>query len=46
VSRDYDDNNLSDVSVFDTKKTPTVFDFNPYGRASLDERIQYPELNQ
>jgi hypothetical protein len=46
VSKDYDNNDLFDESTFDKKKTPTTFDFNTYGRASLDERIQYPELNQ
>ncbi|MEI6672493.1 MAG: hypothetical protein WCL02_03955 [bacterium] len=46
TGQDYDTNAIIGESIFEQKNTPTTFDFTPYGIATLEEWIQYPELNQ
>jgi hypothetical protein len=43
---DYSKEYMSEQTQFKKKNTPTVFDLNTYGLASLQEWIDYPELNR
>lgn len=46
AGRDYDAKDIIDDKDVGKISTPKPFAFNTYGRATIQERIRYPELNQ